>query len=115
VDAILRRRYILTDYFFALPPLQPERLREMFRLANQYLVEVETHPVDPEEYKFLTSGEIFRLVGSVRIARRYVPLPTRSDRRGTTARSDFKSPSVCYSKQCSFFDAVDRKTARAQH
>lgn len=88
VDAILSRRYIVTDYFFALPPLQPrERLREIFSLAQYAAVEVETHPIDTREYEFLTRGEIFRLAGDILIARRYVPLPDWACQRRSAAAS----------------------------
>jgi hypothetical protein len=61
VDRLLARRHRLTDFFFSLPPLEPaDRLRRIFSLARQFVVEVETHPVKPEEYRFLTGGEIFR-------------------------------------------------------
>jgi len=32
---------------------------------------VETHPVEPEEYRFLAGGEIFRCTGGVPIATRF--------------------------------------------
>ena len=61
VDRMLARRHRLTDFFFSLPPLQPaERLQRMFSLARQSVVELETHPVNPDEYRFLAGGEIFR-------------------------------------------------------
>lgn len=70
VDRMLQRRYHLTDYFFSLPPLQPaERLQRIFGLARQSVVEVETHPVNAEEYKFLTSGDIFHWTDDVPVAR----------------------------------------------
>jgi hypothetical protein len=76
VDRILARRHHLTDLFFSLPPLDPlSRVRNIFRLANEFTVEVETHPVKPEEYRFLTEGEIFRLAGDRPIARSYAVTP----------------------------------------
>jgi predicted glycoside hydrolase/deacetylase ChbG (UPF0249 family) len=75
VDRMLARRHRLADYLFSLPPLEPpSRLERIFSLARQHVVEVETHPVQPEEYRFLTGGGIFRAAGNVRIA----PFPTRS-------------------------------------
>jgi hypothetical protein len=69
VDRMLARRHRLTDFFFSLPPLQPaERLRRIFSLARQSVVELETHPVNPEEYRFLAGGEIFRWTGDGAIA-----------------------------------------------
>lgn len=68
VDRMLARRHRLTDFFFSLPPLgPPERLEQIFALAAGSTVEVETHPVYPEEYNFLTSGEILRLTANVRL------------------------------------------------
>lgn len=77
LDRILRRRHRLTDFFFSLPPLEPAgRLQRIFSLARQVVVEVETHPVNPEEYRFLTEGEIFRRIGDFQIAHRFaVPWP----------------------------------------
>lgn len=67
VDRILARRHRLTDFFFSLPPLSPpSRLQRIFSLANEFTVEVETHPVCPEEHGFLTGEEILRLTANVR-------------------------------------------------
>jgi predicted glycoside hydrolase/deacetylase ChbG (UPF0249 family) len=69
LDGRLRRRYRLSDYLFALPPLDPPgRLQEIFSLANRFVVEVETHPVNADEYRFLTRGGILRLTGDLPIA-----------------------------------------------
>ena len=69
VDSLLARRHQLTDYFFSLPPLwPPERLRRIFSLADQFVVEVETHPAKPEENQFLAGGEIFRWAGECPVA-----------------------------------------------
>ncbi len=96
VDTMLQRRHHLTDFFFALPPLEPpDRLRKIFSLAQQFVVEVETHPVNPQEYRFLTKGEIFRLAGNVRVARRYVPLKTGEHPRRTTNASNFGAHLAC--------------------
>lgn len=72
VDHLLARRHRLVDFFFSLPPFEPpERLQRIFSLAQQYVVEVETHPVNPEEYEFLAGGEIFRRGGNLRVAPRF--------------------------------------------
>jgi hypothetical protein len=77
VDRKLARRHRLTDFFFSLPPLEPPaRLEKIFSLARQSVVEVETHPVNPQEYRFLTEGEIFRWTGDCPIAPYYA---VRSD------------------------------------
>jgi len=70
VDRSLARRHRLTDYFFSLPPLEPaSRLRTIFALASQSTVEVETHPVNPEEHRYLAGGEMFRQIGDMHVAR----------------------------------------------
>jgi chitin disaccharide deacetylase len=59
-DELLTRDHPLVDFFFALPPLEPAgRLQCIFSLAQRFVVEVETHPVNLDEYSFLTSGELF--------------------------------------------------------
>jgi hypothetical protein len=64
---MLARRHRLTDFFFCLPPLDsPGRLRRIFALATVSCVEVETHPVRPDEYKFLMGDDILRLTENVR-------------------------------------------------
>jgi predicted glycoside hydrolase/deacetylase ChbG (UPF0249 family) len=69
VDRMLTRRHQLTDYFFSLPPLAPPgRLQRIFSLANEFTVEVETHPVVTEEREFLLGEEILQLSASIRIA-----------------------------------------------
>jgi hypothetical protein len=69
VDRILAKRHRLTDFFFSLPPLSPpSRLERMFSLATRFTVEVETHPVGPEEYRFLMGEEFLSLRGNIRIA-----------------------------------------------
>ena len=63
-NALLPRRHRVTDHFFSLPPFEPtSRLQRIFGLAQQFVVEVETHPVHPREYQLLAGGEIFRLTG----------------------------------------------------
>ena len=69
VDRILARRHRLLDFFFSLAPLErPGRLQRIFSLARQFAVEVETHPVHPDEYRFLTEGHVSRQAAHVRIA-----------------------------------------------
>jgi hypothetical protein len=78
-DVLLARRHRLVDFFFSLPPFQPPaRLERIFSLACQFVVETETHPANPEEYRFLTGGEVFRRAGDVLIARGFVVPPHRS-------------------------------------
>lgn len=75
IDHVLAKRHRLTDFFFSLPPLEPEsRVDEIFSIARQSIVEVETHPVNAAEYKFLTSGEILRRTRDLQIARGFTNL-----------------------------------------
>jgi predicted glycoside hydrolase/deacetylase ChbG (UPF0249 family) len=69
VDRILARRHILTDYFFALAPLEPStRLTHILSLATTFTVELETHPALTDEYNWLLSDRMLRLLGDVRLA-----------------------------------------------
>jgi len=68
-DRRLGRRHHLADFLFSLAPLEPpDRLQRIFSLAREFVVEVETHPINPEEYRFLTGGEIRRYTGDLEIA-----------------------------------------------
>lgn len=73
LDSKLAKRHRLTDFFYSLPPLEPRaRLAQIFALARQSFVEVETHPVNQEEFRFLCGGEIFKHAAPVQISPRYV-------------------------------------------
>jgi predicted glycoside hydrolase/deacetylase ChbG (UPF0249 family) len=73
VDSILARRHRLTDFFFSLPPFDPRsRLEQIFSLARRSVVEVETHPVNLDEYRFLSGGEVFAWTGGIPVAPRFV-------------------------------------------
>jgi predicted glycoside hydrolase/deacetylase ChbG (UPF0249 family) len=68
-DGLLARRHRLTDHFFSLAPLEPtSRLEKIFSLAQRFVVEVETHPVNPDEHNFLMGEELLRLTASTGIA-----------------------------------------------
>jgi hypothetical protein len=68
VDHILARRHRLADGFFSLPPLDPPgRLQRIFSLAKELVIELESHPIHPEEYSFLMGEEILGLIGHTRI------------------------------------------------
>ena len=75
VDRKLSKTHHLVDFFFSLPPLEPvSRLEIIFLLARRFAVEVETHPINSQEYSFLTRGEILR-IGNLQIAPRYIVTP----------------------------------------
>lgn len=71
VDHLLQRRHILLDCLFNLAPLEHrDHVKRIFSLAQRLAVEVEVHPVNPEEYKFLMDGELFRLASDRPVAPR---------------------------------------------
>jgi chitin disaccharide deacetylase len=70
VDGLLARRHVLTDFFFSIEPVANiQRLGEVFSLAEKFSVEVETHPVNAEEFSFLAEGGLFRCFPGVAIGR----------------------------------------------
>jgi hypothetical protein len=79
MDRILARQHRVVDFFFSLTPLDPpERMVKIFSRASKSVVEVATHPVNPEEYKFLMGSDLLRLTGSIPIAPRFaLPLHAR--------------------------------------
>lgn len=73
VDRSLTRRHRLSDFFFSLPPFQPpDRLKRILSLARHFLVEVETHPVNVDEFEFLTGLATHSALGDLAVAPRYV-------------------------------------------
>ena len=72
IDSMLATRHRIADYLFSLPPLEPpERIERIVHLARRSAVEVETHPVDPAEYRFLMDEANFSRIGGIQIARAY--------------------------------------------
>ncbi len=72
IDRRVAGRHRIVDFLFNLVPLQPEaRLQRIFGLARNAVVELETHPINPEEYRFLTSGEIFDKLGDLQVSRNF--------------------------------------------
>lgn len=62
--ALLSGRYRLTDFFFSLPPFASAvRMQRIFTLARRFVVEIETHPINPGEYRFLTERDFCRWTG----------------------------------------------------
>ncbi len=69
VDRRLANRYFLVDHLFNLAPHEPaDRLQRIFALARNSLVEMETHPINPVEHRFLTSGGLLRQLGDLSIS-----------------------------------------------
>lgn len=72
-DAQLAKRYRLGDFFFNLMPMKPAgRLEKIFALGAAHNVEIETHPVNDEEYRFLMGPGFERFAGEVSVARGYI-------------------------------------------
>jgi len=73
VDRRLARRHRLVDFLFSLPPFEPpSRLERILSVARRHVVEVETHPVNGEEYRFLIGDQVVRWTGDFPVARRFV-------------------------------------------
>jgi hypothetical protein len=82
VDRILARNHLLVDFLYALAPLdRPGRVERILAMSRASAVEVETHPVNPDEYRFLMGDEMFRRAEDVKIATRFA-LPRRGHSRG---------------------------------
>jgi hypothetical protein len=69
VDRRLAARHRLVDYLYNLSPLEPaDRLQRIFSLARNSVVELETHPINREEHRFLTSGAMLGQLGDLAIS-----------------------------------------------
>jgi hypothetical protein len=73
LDSALKRRHLLSDFLFSLAPVEPEsRLLRAFSLSRNFIVELETHPINPVEYRFLTGGDLLRRTVDTPVASGYV-------------------------------------------
>jgi hypothetical protein len=73
VDRSLARRHRLVDYLFPLLPLEPRaRLERILSFAHRFTVEVETHPVNAEERRFLMEGGVDEWTRGFPIAGRFI-------------------------------------------
>jgi chitin disaccharide deacetylase len=69
LDRRLARRHRLVDFLFSLLPFDAvERMQRIFNLSREFVVELETHPAVPEEYRFLVGDTILSELESVGIA-----------------------------------------------
>lgn len=65
LDMIVFRRFISTDYFFSILPLQNhERLQNIFNRSVNNNIEIEVHPENTDEIEFLLSGPYLSLMES---------------------------------------------------
>jgi chitin disaccharide deacetylase len=72
VDGRLARRHRIVDFLFSMVPLEPaERLKHILSLARDHVVEVETHPVNPDEYRFLMEEGVGRWTEGFPISPRF--------------------------------------------
>ncbi len=73
VDSWLARSHPMTDYFFSLAPMELRRVESIVALAREAVVELETHPINPDEYRFLLNEDLLRCdCGGVSVSSRYV-------------------------------------------
>jgi hypothetical protein len=71
-DRMLARRHRIADFFCKTEPVYPlRRYGRFLELARHFNVEVETHPIHEEEYKFLMDGVLLGCADQVAIAREY--------------------------------------------
>jgi hypothetical protein len=69
IDQVAQRRHHLVDFLFSLAPLgEPGRLRRILSLSRDFVVELESHPVNASEHRFLAGGEIFKEAGDIPVA-----------------------------------------------
>jgi hypothetical protein len=72
-DNRLALRHRQADFLFNLLPLYPrDRFKTICELGLEYNVEIETHPINAEEYDFLIGGELLRYGPKVAITQGYV-------------------------------------------
>jgi len=68
LDICVKKRFISTDCFFSIAPLQNyQRLRTIISRAVNETVEIEVHPEDNEETDFLISDRYLNLLNSTTI------------------------------------------------
>jgi glycosyltransferase involved in cell wall biosynthesis len=70
-DRLLSWQHPMADFFFDIAPLEQSRLRKIIKLAHRYNAELETHPSNLDEYRFLLDGGIQRYGADVAVARGY--------------------------------------------
>lgn len=58
VDIWLKRRYVCTDLFFSIAPVEePGRLRKIINLSRSHNIELMVHPQKSNEYEYLIGAE----------------------------------------------------------
>jgi uncharacterized Ntn-hydrolase superfamily protein len=68
LDICVSKRFISTDCFFSIDPVQNlERLRIILNRAIKENIEIEVHPENSDQIKFLLSDQYQHLMNSVSI------------------------------------------------
>ena len=79
VDSRIAKRHRVVDYLFNLCPLVPlGRLQRIISLARHAIVELEAHPVNPDELQFLTGGGLLELLGDLRVSPAFAGPPSHA-------------------------------------
>lgn len=69
----LLQQHRMTDFFFDLRPLDSvQRFKRILELSLSFNVEVETHPVKSDEFKFLMDRQLIGYDATATIAPRYI-------------------------------------------
>jgi len=75
-DRKLAKRHRITDFFFDLMPLDPsQRFERILGFARSFDVEIEAHPINIEQYRFLMDRQILGYADTVAIAPGYILRP----------------------------------------
>lgn len=56
VDDKLAQRHVLVDCLYSILPLEVERIQRIVKEAAERVIELETHPINRNEFEFLTAG-----------------------------------------------------------
>ncbi len=68
VDIWLQRRYVCTDFFFSISPInRADRIRRIVKLSQSHNVEVMVHPQKQDEYEYLMSDEYWEVIHGAKI------------------------------------------------
>lgn len=78
VDTHLAKRFRLADYQLSILPLLPQRIDRIFTIARSSVVELETHPVNIEEYNFLTSKQFAQNTAGVLLRNGFADISTNA-------------------------------------
>jgi chitin disaccharide deacetylase len=68
LDIWVKRRYVCTDYFFSIAPIEDRaRLRRIISFSQPYNVELMVHPQMVDEYEYLIGDEYMTMLRGVQI------------------------------------------------